>query len=706
MASSKLRHNASWNSPPTTMFASLLVAFLLALGHHLFYSHLAGRSSPGGSYDILGTTLSKQRFNTALGTAFAFMVKAFLTLAVAVAYAQQFWRCAKTATSKTRVSTLDTLFSSLHDFTSLFKMHIWFRYPLLFALTLIAWLLPLASIITPATLSVKASEALTTTMAKVPQFDFVSLNFNAGLTYSGNYSYMGPGNLVQRIATAVSVSGEISSIQAPALNSSWELDFYGPSLECNHVTGQERTDIWNNTFNYLNGYPNCYNSYGYISWAQSSYGQGPFLESAGLNTTLLDEALGFGIPGAVYIAAIPALFAHEVDMATHTLTSACAMTTVYRGWTSITNSTDDLPSPESAYFSDATLMKCELHNASYHAEFSYVDGVQKVDVTKGIRPDNSSIIPIEEVYGPQLDDWSQNSTCLTLNTNGTRCFFDPVVVGTLSYQSIAAAFNKLILGTITQVVKVPVSTLEIDSNIGTSVLLNTDELAFISEWHRDGSTESVRPSLQGIVQNGSFAGEFSGLASEGSTGFASQVRTGSRGPLGPAMETLFQNLTISLLSEQFLQPNYSSPFAPPAEVEVTFRPWDNVYVYATTTLWIAYGLAIFFTVVSIGLGLLSIARNGTGFNNDFSTIVRVGRTTTFSEKGNAHDPDAIGDDYPMVGRKSLSGVETAYKPAHARSLTQETIVDSGRSIRSSRASFDNGRERPLSDSRSRRRSPR
>jgi hypothetical protein len=288
-------------------------------------------------------------------------------------------------------------------------------------------------------------------------------------------------------------------------------------------------DIWNNTFVYLNQYPNCYNSYGYISWVQSSDGYGPFTKLPGLNTTLQQAELGFGIPAAVYIAGIPAFFAHDVDMGSHTLTSACAMTYSYEGWTNITGSTDTVPSPEAAYFSDATLMKCELHNTSYHAEFSYVDGAQRINVTEGIRPDNSSIVPIEEVFGPLPNDSSANSSCLTLNTNGTRCFFDQAVVDTLSYQSIAAAFNKLILGTISQVPKYPMSTLEIDSNIGTSVLLNTEELAFISEWHRDNSTDSTRPSLQAIVQNGSFTGAFAGLASEGSTGFASQVKVGSRG---------------------------------------------------------------------------------------------------------------------------------------------------------------------------------
>jgi hypothetical protein len=135
---------------------------------------------------------------------------------------------------------------------------------------------------------------------------------------------------------------------------------------------------------------------------------------------------------------------------------------------------------------------------------------------------------------------------------------------------------------------------------------------------------------------------------------------------------------------------------------VTFRPWDNVYVYAVTTLWVAYGLALFATIVSIGFGLISIARNGAGFTNDFSTIVRQGRrTTTFHDQDEIQSRDDNSDSYPMVGRKTLPDIDTSYKPGLARSFTGETAIRSNESIRSSRASFDNDDEWPLPDSKSR-----
>jgi hypothetical protein len=149
------------------------------------------------------------------------------------------------------------------------------------------------------------------------------------------------------------------------------------------------------------------------------------------------------------------------------------------------------------------------------------------------------------------------------------------------------------------------------------------------------------------------------------------------------------------------RPNFDSPFAPAAQVQVTFRSWENIYVYATTTLWTAYGLAIFFTVVSIGFGLLSMARNGTGFSNDFSTIVRVGRTTTFDDRDESHALDT----YPMVGRRSLSNIDTVYKSVFQRSHTEDTIANSAGSIRSARASFDNDDDWHLSDSKKRSASP-
>jgi hypothetical protein len=76
---------------PTAMVSAFLVGCMLSFGHHLFYTKLAGTITPTGRYNTFaGNQISKQELNTAVGTAFAFLVKAMLALAVSTAYVQAF----------------------------------------------------------------------------------------------------------------------------------------------------------------------------------------------------------------------------------------------------------------------------------------------------------------------------------------------------------------------------------------------------------------------------------------------------------------------------------------------------------------------------------------------------------------------------------------------------------------------------------------
>jgi hypothetical protein len=133
-----------WTTP-AMMVSSLVAGCLLCLGHHLFYTGLAGSTAPTGEYDIAGTSVSKQKFNTAIGTAFAFLIKAALALAVAIAYTQAFWRSARNSTKGQRLSTLDTTFSVLGNLLNLAKLHVWVRYPLLLLMAVIAWCVPFST---------------------------------------------------------------------------------------------------------------------------------------------------------------------------------------------------------------------------------------------------------------------------------------------------------------------------------------------------------------------------------------------------------------------------------------------------------------------------------------------------------------------------------------------------------------------------------
>lgn len=103
-------------------------------------------------------------------------------------------------------------------------------------------LIPIASIITPATLSVAGGlGAAKVEPRSVPSLDFQNLNFVAGMPGSYNspgwntYEYTGPSALARQIAMQVGVQGTVLPITAPAPNSSWDLTFRAPSIRCEDV---------------------------------------------------------------------------------------------------------------------------------------------------------------------------------------------------------------------------------------------------------------------------------------------------------------------------------------------------------------------------------------------------------------------------------------------------------------------------------------
>jgi len=58
-------------------------------------------------------------------------------------------------------------------------------------------------------------------------------------------------------------------------------------------------------------------------------------------------------------------------------------------------------------------------------------------------------------------------------------------------------------------------------------------------------------------------------------------------------------------------------------VNVTYDVYDNIYVYDSVVLWIAYGLAIFLTGLSIVIGFAAMRSNGVAYDTNFSTVLRA-----------------------------------------------------------------------------------
>ena len=127
-----------WKAP-TTIALALAAGILLAIGHHLFYNILDGQPASSDGCNILGSQVSTQQLNIAGGTALSYLVNACLLAALATAYVQLFWRAMLHPSREVVLERLDTVFSALTTIHHILKVWVWWRYPLLFLLALLAW---------------------------------------------------------------------------------------------------------------------------------------------------------------------------------------------------------------------------------------------------------------------------------------------------------------------------------------------------------------------------------------------------------------------------------------------------------------------------------------------------------------------------------------------------------------------------------------
>lgn len=222
------------------------------------------------------------------------------------------------------------------------------------------------------------------------------------------------------------------------------------------------------------------------------------------------------------------------------------------------------------YNETSTVLRCDMHKSTYHTAFSFVDGVQNVrikDVTGITETPMATIGHVEAYFGSDQDDWDiwddairddairQPQTCPPESTDSdletfwdrdrSTCFLDPVVLSTLSYQAIMHAFIDLLAGTISMGNTLDFQTL-IDSttNLDSTVLALAPELAFLQAKGKI----SLQPAEQSAQQIAVTWNQqpFKGLVN-------AAAAPESALPFQEALEQLFQNITISLMSAPDLQ---------------------------------------------------------------------------------------------------------------------------------------------------------
>lgn len=97
-------------------------------------------------------------------------------------------------------------------------------------------LIPLAAVVTPSTLSIRLLTTTNVTQLHVPTVNFTESFWRPWVTWGGSGFIASPSPDITRLFTATSSSAEVLSVPAPFPNSSYTLEFWGPSYKCQKLS--------------------------------------------------------------------------------------------------------------------------------------------------------------------------------------------------------------------------------------------------------------------------------------------------------------------------------------------------------------------------------------------------------------------------------------------------------------------------------------
>ncbi|KAF8594642.1 hypothetical protein BDV93DRAFT_549158 [Ceratobasidium sp. AG-I] len=209
------------------MCCLLLVGLACGIVHHVFNAYLDGKTT--ASFD--------QAWAIRIGTALALGLKTALLASMGMAFTQRLWRSVYQTFMS--VKALDSLFGAFAgDPRSLFRRDLYSSARLALLIAVAAWLLPIATIFTPATLRVKASDHTSSSDCIVPTIDLSNIT-DGGLlrTSNSNGMYAGPAPAIQRFALQSLISGSFSNFPYTSSSfigtgTSYTINFTAPALRC------------------------------------------------------------------------------------------------------------------------------------------------------------------------------------------------------------------------------------------------------------------------------------------------------------------------------------------------------------------------------------------------------------------------------------------------------------------------------------------
>ncbi|CZR68194.1 uncharacterized protein PAC_18093 [Phialocephala subalpina] len=571
-----------WWNMPWMMYLLFILGVCGALGHHAFYSSLAG------------TEAHNQLQMLRYGAAIAYFTKASLAASLVLAFRQQIW-----ATFRRKflsINAIDSLFSGIGDLDALLNLEVFQKAKAAIFLILLLWLAPLTVILAPATLFVQPSLLINhTTCPNVRTLNFtpestnewrkpnkiiglyeLSLSFWNTTSYNTSDPnffdyYTTPSQPIQQTAT---LSGYLQNVIArpdasvdvcgQGWNCSFTVDFTGPGYKCTSFADGD-IDLDGPTV----GTP-PFNSSVLVPKGNFSY---YVLADIGDYAPIQVESGDAGIPTKSPFPPNLGVFRTEPVL--------------WVGHTTLKNPNATLPSnssdPAYATAFQSHLFFCEHYETNYIMRFNYSAGSQMTSIVN--RTFLAPIINTTFVPGRNANDGTKDNTTAVPFNNYIYPIDKEKYRLTAAYHSLGATLRQFINSTIdfqnpnSPITKTPATT--------TRLIDKRTYLAF--------------PDLMGQVQS------------------------------------FYEDIILSLFSNpQFLVVAWATDPSKSSGTQsggagglypCTKSRMRNVFVYKVRDLWLIYGSIIVLAGLGVLLGAAAIYQNGGGHMRDirFSSIVAATR---------------------------------------------------------------------------------
>lgn len=354
--------------------------------------------------------------------------------------------------------------------------------------------LPIASLVTPATLSVDLVLKDHSLMAQVPSLNISDPNQAHRYAYATASkdasnprleTFLRPRTILARLAEAAGTTGEILQIPPVFTNATYEIQFFGPVIKCNDANGsvekQIEAAVKRSKFLKDNSTVEIQNSY---------YAMVPDLSASGIKS-----------------------HSGVVQVANHSDTNSAAhgSNQLWLGFAKNQKGLDGKVVVRPHY------LQCSLFNTSYNVEFSFVQGAQSLKLKNGLEPLNA----IDYPNGPSESDKAQMEMAYT------------AFMWTLSDQLTGSiAFYKNISKTSDSDKEV---WSEISSDIQNTALLGSSDLQSFFDFNTN-----LFPSKKGTKK-----GKVSDQRAE-------DIALAQNRTLDVLIEELSSNITLSLMSSDLL----------------------------------------------------------------------------------------------------------------------------------------------------------